>query len=139
MKIINFRATATTAIISLLMSGCSAPAPTPVPVPEVHVKLSEFKIELDRPSVPAGKVKFIVTNTGTITHELVLEEATAVDVPLNLDGQQAEIADVAGGKSASAEWNISKPGVYRLACHVKENNIDHFGVGMTTVFTVTAQ
>ena len=127
---------------STLVAGCqSAPAQPAQPAgpTEVHVKVSEFKIEADKSSIPAGPVKFIIDNTGAITHEVVLELATDMDKALEAGGKTAEAADIAPGKSTTMEWTIDTPGAYQLACHVNNEGIDHFKNGMKIPLTVTAK
>ncbi len=104
---------------------------------EVHVKLSEFKVEMDKTSIPAGPVKFIIDNTGKEKHEVVLEPADTNDQPLEAGGKAAEAEDIEAGASATLEWTIDQPGDYQLGCHMNENNVDHFALGMVTKFTVT--
>jgi len=104
---------------------------------EVHVKLTEFKIEMDKTSIPAGPVKFIIDNAGKEKHEVVLEPAGTNDQPLEAGGKAAEAEDIEAGASATLEWTIDQPGDYQLGCHINENNEDHFALGMVTAFTVT--
>ncbi|HSB02873.1 MAG TPA: cupredoxin domain-containing protein [Anaerolineales bacterium] len=104
---------------------------------EVHVKLSEFKIEMDKTSIPAGPVKFIIDNTGKEKHEVVLEPANVNDQPFESGGKESEAEDIEPGASATLEWTIDQPGDYQLGCHVNENNEDHYALGMVTTFTVT--
>ncbi len=104
---------------------------------EVHVKLTDFKVEMDKTSIPAGPVKFIIDNAGKEKHEVVLEPAGANDVPFE-DGEKAsEAEDIEPGASATLEWTIDQPGDYQLGCHINENNEDHYALGMVTTFTVT--
>ena len=127
---------------SALMAGCqSAPAQPAQPAgpTEVHVKLTEFKVEVDKASIPVGPVKFIIDNTGDITHEVVLELATDMDKPLEAGGKSAEAPDIAPGKSTVMEWTIDKPGAYQLACHINDNGVDHFKNDMKVPLTVTAK
>ncbi|MBI3760485.1 MAG: cupredoxin domain-containing protein [Chloroflexi bacterium] len=119
-------------VVALSMAACGSK--TPPPPTEVHVKMSEFKIEMDKTSIPAGPVKFIVENVGTMEHEAVLELAGDVDKPFEVNGKESEAPDMEPGKSATLEWTIDKPGQYQLACHV----VGHYEAGMVTVFTVTA-
>ena len=101
---------------------------------EVHVKLTEFTIELDRTSIPTGSVKFIINNAGAIVHEVVLEPVGAVDKPFESGGKEAEAPDIEAGKSSSLEWTLDQPGEYQLGCHTP----GHYEAGMVTTFTVTA-
>jgi hypothetical protein len=54
---------------TLLLFSCSGNK-TATPT-EVHVKLSEFKIEMDKTNIPAGPVNFIIDNAGMVLHEVV--------------------------------------------------------------------
>jgi uncharacterized cupredoxin-like copper-binding protein len=104
----------------------------------VHVKLTDFKVEMDKTSLPAGPVKFIIENAGQVTHEAVLEPAGVDDEPLELNGKESEAENIAAGTSATLEWTLDKPGDYQLACHIKEGDEDHYASGMVETFTVTA-
>jgi len=79
-------------------------------VTEVHVKLTEFKVDLDKTSIPAGPVKFVTVNAGTLVHEIVLEPAGATDQPLEANGKVAEAEDIEVGQSATLEWTLDTPG-----------------------------
>jgi uncharacterized cupredoxin-like copper-binding protein len=120
-------------IAALSLAACGPKGPT-----EVHVKLSEFKVEMDQTSIPAGPVKFIIDNVGTLEHEVVLEPAGVNDEPLEANGKVSEAEEIEAGKSATLEWTIDQPGQYQLACHVNKDNTDHYANGMVTTFTVTA-
>jgi len=119
--------------LSLAACGGQASGPT-----EVHVKLTEFTVEMDKTSIPAGPVKFIITNAGKEKHEVVLEPAGVNDEPFEVNGKASEAEDIEAGASATLEWTIDKAGDYQLACHINENNEDHYASGMVTTFTVTA-
>lgn len=124
------------AAVALSLAACggaTSGGPT-----EVHVKLTEFKIEMDKTSFPAGPVKFIIDNVGKEKHEVVLEPAGVSDAPFEVNGKVSEAEDVEAGKSATLEWTIDKAGEYQLACHITENDVDHYATGMVTKFTVTA-
>lgn len=118
---------------ALSLAACGPKGPT-----EVHVKLTEFKIEMDKTSIPAGAVKFLIDNTGKEKHEVVLEPAGVNDEPFEANGKESEAEDIEAGQSATLEWTIDQPGQYQLACHINENNEDHYANGMVTTFTVTA-
>ncbi len=122
------------ALAAVPLAACGATAKTPAGPTEVHIKLTDFKIELDRASVPAGPVKFIIQNDGAVLHEVVLENVGDVDKPFELNGRQAEAGDIDPGKNSELDWTIDTPGQYRLACHQP----GHFEAGMVTTFTVVA-
>ena len=119
-------------VVALSLAACGSKAPAGPT--EVRVKLSEYKIELDKTSIPAGPVKFIIENAGTIDHEMALENVGDVDNPFELNGQVAEAPDLEPGKTATLEWTLDQPGKYQLGCHV----VSHYEQGMVTTFDVTA-
>jgi uncharacterized cupredoxin-like copper-binding protein len=118
-------------LVTAALSACGSSTPG---VTVIHVKLSEYKIELDKTSVPAGPVRFEVQNVGSITHEMVLEANGVNDEPFSNNGKESEVENVEPGKSGSLDWTIDTPGTYQLGCHVP----GHFEQGMVTTFTVTA-
>jgi uncharacterized cupredoxin-like copper-binding protein len=92
-------------------------------------------------SVPAGKVKFVATNNGTIIHEvIVLKTKAAVDaLPVNPKTNRVseaksvgEISEFGKGKTKSVTLKLKK-GSYLLVCNVAK----HYGLGMRAAFTVT--
>jgi len=99
---------------------------------EVKVTLTEFKIELDKSTVPSGVVRFVITNNGMVPHEFVLEAAGAMDVPFEKDGKESEAEDIEPGATTTLEWTLA-PGDYHLGCYIE----GHFEAGMETSFTVT--
>ncbi len=116
-------------VAALTLTACGAQGPT-----VVHVRLSEFKVEMDKASIPAGPVKFVIENAGLVVHELVLEPGGAHDEPFELNGKESEAEDIEVGKTVDLEWTIDSPGEYQLSCYT----VGHFEQGMTTTFTVTA-
>ncbi len=119
--------------LSLAACGAKASGPT-----VVKVTLSEFKVLMDKNSLPAGPITFQIENTGKETHEVVLEPAGANDEPFEVNGKASEAEDIPAGGTATLEWTIDQAGQYQLACHINENNEDHYASGMVTTFTVTA-
>jgi uncharacterized cupredoxin-like copper-binding protein len=102
-------------------------------------------------TAPAGKVKFVVTNSGTIIHEMiVLKTKTAFDqLPVVDSGDPpvraasgankvdegksvGETGDINKGKTKSVTLKLKK-GSYVLVC----NKAEHYGLGMRAAFTVT--
>lgn len=118
------------ALLGLLATACSSKESGPT---EVEVKLSEYVIVMDKTSIPAGPVKFVITNIGATDHELVIEGAGAHDEPFEVGGEESEVEDVHPGDTITLEWDL-EAGDYQLACYVE----DHAEQGMITPFTVTA-
>jgi len=117
-------------VLAAALAACGPKGPT-----VVDVTLTEYKIEMSKTSVPAGQVKFNITNEGSIVHELVLEPGGAVDDPLEGNNQESEVEDIQPGQTVTLEWTIDTPGEYQLTCHLP----GHFENGMVLPFSVTAK
>ena len=127
----------------------------------VHVTVSDTK-GLDGPmtlvaspaTVQAGDVTFVVKNTGTIDHEMiVLKTSTPFDKLPITDGGDPPVPVTSGANKVSETNNIGetgdpnlKPGVtrtftiknmtagsYAIVCNLAQ----HYGKGMRAPFTVT--
>ena len=125
------------AVAAALVLGCSAPAKGGT----VNATLTEMKIALDRTSIPAGPITFVVKNSGTVEHELVViqtdlaEDKLAPDVeePGKVDetGNVGETGEVKVGESKT--FTITIPaGHYVIMC----NEVGHYAAGMHLTFTV---
>jgi len=103
----------------------AAGTPTAASGPQlVDVSLTEFAIDMPT-TVPAGKVRFTVTNNGTVPHSFVLEG----------EGISKRLANnVPPGSSAKLNADL-KPGTYTVYCPVGEGA--HRGKGMEVTLTVT--
>jgi uncharacterized cupredoxin-like copper-binding protein len=100
---------------------------------DAAIELGEFYIKPPSTPLIAGQpYRFVVTNTGLATHELVIEPAGAVDVPLEKNGQESEVEDIAKGVTKELLWTFDEPGDYEFACYIA----DHDKHGMLTAFTV---
>lgn len=100
------------------------------------VALSDFKVDLAPTTIAVGQpVTFVIGNQGPSVHELVLEKAGDVDVPLaQADGTAAEVEDIDAGGTGQLTFTFSEPGTYQLACHIP----GHYETGMVTTFEVVA-
>ncbi len=117
----------------------------------VKVTLGEFVVKAKPGSAPAGKVDFVVTNKGSMTHEFVVAKAAADGtLPLAADGTPdeslipetdfvGELEDMERGDKATLDATLT-PGTYVLFCNITEESggvTDHHYVdGMHTTFTV---
>ena len=128
---------ATLAVAAALVVSCSAAAKGGT----VNATLTEMKIVLDRTSIPAGPITFVVKNNGTMEHELVViqtdlaEDKLPPDVeePGKVDetGNVGETGEVKPGESKS--FNITIPaGHYVIMC----NEVGHYAAGMHLTFAV---
>ena len=126
---------------------------------KVNVQLQEFSMTAAPMSVKAGDVKFDVTNTGTITHEMVLVRSPSVEaLPLvqtatadravgDVDEEAVPESDKPGEAEVEADHSVTKtikltPGTYVMFCNIDTENADgsvlnHFQQGMRSVITVT--
>lgn len=110
-----------------------------------------MRVGVDRASVPAGEVSFVVTDLGRLDHELVVLPLGADQQvgtrPIGPDGRVDESgslgeASASGGESAgdgirpgSSGWVTLTlaPGRYELVCNLP----GHYAAGMATVLTVS--
>jgi len=98
-------------------SSVVAGAPT-----TVEVTLTEFKVVLNPPTVPAGLVTLHVTNSGTQIHNVSIAQLNK------------KTADLAPGASASLELGDVTAGSYEVICAIA----GHAAAGMKTTLTVGA-
>lgn len=123
-------------------SATSAPATAGDNVAIVNASLSDgMHITLDRYSVPAGTVRFLVTNAGQSEHELVVlktdlpadqlvaspDEAGKVEEQIHM----GETGDIPGGRFTGLQLQLG-PGSYVIIC----NEVGHYMAGMHVAFTV---
>ena len=102
----------------------------------VAVTLVDYGITADKPTVRAGKIRFIATNTSaTQVHELAVLQ-TKPDGSYDKMGEIEGIGPENGGSIALS----LAPGTYQLACLItigeSGSTVDHYQQGMHTAFTV---
>jgi uncharacterized cupredoxin-like copper-binding protein len=124
-------------------TGVPAVAPAAAPVALTSVTLSDMKVTPSAVSVPVGKYNVTITNSGMMTHELLVfhTDIAPADLPIGADGKVAEDApgfkisdgdDLEPGASQSRVIDLSQPGTYLFVCNLP----GHFAAGMHTVVTV---
>ncbi len=106
-------------------------------VTTVAATLREFKVDVAPTAIEVGKpVQFVVTNTGKIQHEFVIEKAGADDQHLTteVEGKEvdAEIEAFNPGETKTLTWTFTEPGAYQAACHLP----GHYEAGMVMQFNV---
>jgi hypothetical protein len=91
--------------------------------PLVAVQVDEFSVFPGTQGAPKGKVRFVVTNIGTIKHEFVVLK-TAKPAGNLLEGKEAsesgnvgEIGGVPPGQARTLNLTL-KPGHYALICNL---------------------
>ncbi len=106
-------------------------------------RMAMMGIEIDKSTVPAGKITFDVRNISKdMIHEMLVvpvkdENATLPyiagenRVDEEAAGDLGEVADLDAGKSGSLTLDL-KPGIYVLFCNIP----GHFMAGMWTTLTV---
>jgi uncharacterized cupredoxin-like copper-binding protein len=104
----------------------------------VSVTLKEMKISLSRTHVPAGKVSFVVKNSGTIEHEMVVVrkprsgKLRVVHFKAAEDGAVGEVEDLEVGKVRKLTLTLQR-GRYVLICNLP----GHYQLGMRADLVVT--
>ena len=111
-------------------------------VTDVAVALAandQFSMQSSLKTVKAGKVRFIVTNFGTMTHEMVAvltdktpKQLTEPDGTANESTSVGEAADLEPGATKMVTLDL-KAGHYILLCNLP----GHYAGGMYQEFTVT--
>ena len=131
---------------AMVLAGCSAASGG-----SVKVTLTEWAVVTDKASVPAGKVEFVVTNSGTqFKHEFVViksdlapADLPAVDGKVDEEGSGisfiGEVEQLEIGASGTASFDLTA-GKYVLICNIVETGSgheSHYNQGMRVAFTVT--
>jgi uncharacterized cupredoxin-like copper-binding protein len=108
----------------------------------VGATLSDFEIDLDESSAPAGEVTFEIQNDGPSEHEFVVFQTDLAEDALPTDDEGTveeggdlepvdEVEEIADGDSADLTVDL-EAGSYVIICNVPT----HYGEGMHTSFTV---
>src|SRR5262249_6177762 len=105
---------------------------------------NEFTITPSTVTVPAGRVKFVVHNTGKVMHEFILlrTASTATTMPINAKTGRTvengtgvkdvgEVPDIKAGKTKSNVIKLA-PGHYVVECNLS----GHYMAGMHLDFEV---
>ena len=105
--------------------------------PLVAVQVDEFSVFPGTQGAPKGKVRFVVTNIGSVKHEFVVLK-TAKPAGNLLKGQEAdeagnvgEIGGIPAGQSRTLNL-VLKPGHYSLICNLP----GHYKTGQFADFYV---
>ena len=125
------------AVIVVVVPVLVSPAEAVTSKPLVAVQVDEFSVFPGTQGAPKGKVRFVVTNIGTIEHEFVVLK-TAKPAGSLLKGKEAdesgavgEIGGVPAGQAKTLNL-ILKPGHYSLICNLP----GHYKTGQFADFYV---
>jgi uncharacterized cupredoxin-like copper-binding protein len=138
---INLKLAAILAITAALAVGCAGAAAAPTKGGTVNATLSDMKISLDRTSIPAGTITFVVKNTGAVEHELVVLQTDVAQDKVAMDADEAGKMDETGNVGETGDMNVGETktftvilpaGHYVLMC----NEVGHYAAGMHLSFTV---
>ncbi len=130
------------AVTVVVVSGSVATGEAVTSKPLVAVQVDEFSVFPGTQGAPRGKVRFVVTNIGKITHEfVVLKTAKPAGNLLGGDhgpnradesGAVGEIETVPPGQARTLNLTL-KAGHYALICNLPPN---HYKVGQFADFYV---
>jgi hypothetical protein len=109
------------------MAGCGGePAAVTVRGDTVRVTLDEFRIHPQNIRVQAGRIHLVATDTGRLTHNLVVESIT--DDPTKQVVYGRTDTAHAGQTVTERDPLVLKPGRYRLACTIANHeNLGQYG------------
>ena len=126
------------ALAVLAVGAATAPA-SPSTTATVKVKLWEFKLVPTPASVKAGKITFVVRNTGKIQHQFVVIKTNLPPNKLPMKGAAAsetgsvgKIGEIDPGQTKSVTLTL-KPGSYVLICNLP----GHYMLGQRAPFHVS--
>lgn len=126
--------------IGVMSAGAAAPAtPVAVDVGDTAGTSGAMTMTVTPSSAPAGKVKFTVSNSGTVIHEFVILKTKVpfdkIPVTKNRISEAKAVGEIGGigkGKTKSKTFKL-KAGKYVLVCNIAK----HYQLGMRAAFTVT--
>lgn len=125
------------AVVAVAVSGPLSTGEAVTSKPLVAVQVDEFSVFPGTQGAPKGKVRFVVTNIGTVEHEFVVLK-TAKPAGDLLKGQKAdeagnvgEIGGIPPGQARTVNL-VLKPGHYSLICNLP----GHYKTGQFADFYV---
>jgi uncharacterized cupredoxin-like copper-binding protein len=115
---LSIAAVAFAALALVPLATAQSAQPTRMSAATIQVKAGEFHFKLSKQSAPRGKVTFVVTNDGTLTHDF------------SIGGKKTRLLQP--GQTARLVVTFSKKGKYPYLCTVP----GHAAAGMKGVFTI---
>jgi uncharacterized cupredoxin-like copper-binding protein len=113
--------------IALLLGGCGDDKAFTTGRPILKIKVDEYRIVPQSIVVlKPGRMKFVVTNTGRLTHNL------AIQIPAAKPGAEPVLVDrtdtMQPGQTAAPIKIDLRPGTYRLVCTIaNHDDLGQFG------------
>jgi uncharacterized cupredoxin-like copper-binding protein len=120
--------TALTALAAavLVLGGCGDDGVLRTDRPQVKLTVDEYRIVPQNVSITAGREKFVVRNSGRLTHNLVIQ--VPPDTP---DGKPVLVdrtTTMQPGQTAAPIKVTLTPGEYRLVCTIaNHDDLGQFG------------
>ncbi len=113
------------AAAALALPGCGGGESLSTNRPIVRIALDEYRIVPQDIAVRPGRIKFVVRNTGRLTHNLVIQlPEGAGGQPLLVD----RVATMQPGQAAEPIKVTLSPGEYRLVCTIaNHDDLGQFG------------
>lgn len=112
--------------IALVLGGCGDDGGLRTNRPQVDVTVDEYRIVPQKISVRSGLEKFVVHNTGRLTHNFVIQVS-----PSKPDGKPVLVnrtTTMQPGQTAEPIKVTLKPGEYRLVCTIaNHDDLGQFG------------
>jgi plastocyanin len=113
------------AVPALAATGCGGDDAVDVTGGVVRLDVDEYRIIPDKVSVPAGKVKILIHDTGLLTHNVHIEDPSKRDEqgnPLDLGGTPTAHPGV-GPTTREAVTLTLAPGTYRMVCTIANHEV----------------
>jgi uncharacterized cupredoxin-like copper-binding protein len=127
MSRLTVSATALTAAV-LVLAGCGGEGAFKTDRPQLELTVDEYRIVPQDIVVRPGRMKFVVRNTGRLTHNLVVQipPQKAGDPPEPVPGGRVDTMQP--GQTANPIKVTLAPGEYRLVCTIaNHDDLGQFG------------
>jgi plastocyanin len=105
--------------------GCGGDDAVRVTGGTIRLDVDEYRIVPDRVSVPAGKVRILIHDTGLLTHNVHVEDTSQLDAqgnPLDLGGTPTAHPGT-GPTTRQVKTLDLQPGTYRMVCTIANHEV----------------
>ena len=107
-------------LVLIYVQNLSSHVMTDNDIQTILVDIKEFKFTPSEIQIKPGKVKFVVTNSGSVSHEFLFYESGEMTSPM------VAMKNMASGQTRESDVVDLKEGVYEMGCHLP----GHFEAGM---------